>query len=438
MKISERVAWYFYDFGNSAFSTTVATVFLGPYLTEVAKRAADANGFVYLFGVPILAGAFFSYVVSLSVFLQIFVLPIIGAVADYSHRKKQLLFVFAYIGVLATMSLYFVSGANYLLGGLLFLIANLSFGASIVLYNAYLPDIAEEKDRDDVSSKGWAFGYVGGGILLALNLVFVSFSEKLGVSIEHAIRISLASAGLWWGVFALIPFFGLKVRQAVKAVPSGQHYLVVSLKQLFHTLKSLPTLPQTLLFLVAYLLYNDAVQTVIVVAAQFGSQELGLSIAVLTGVILMVQFVAFVGALLFNKLAQKIGNKHAIILSLVIWVLAVVYAYGLLYGVGGFILLGVVMGLVLGGTQALSRSLFSLMIPKGKESEYFSLYEISERGTSWLGPLLFGLTLQFSGSYRLALLSLVIFFAIGLILLFRVNVKKAISEAGNVVPVMAK
>lgn len=207
---------------------------------------------------------------------------------------------------------------------------------------------------------------------------------------------------------------------------------------IIHTFKHLPNYPQTLLFLIAYLLYNDAIQTVIVIAAQFGSQELGLSIGILTGVILMVQFVAFVGALIFNFLAKKFGNKHAIMISLAIWIGAVLYAYGLLYTASGFIFLGVIMGLVLGGSQALSRSLFSLMIPRGKESEYFSIYEISERGTSWLGPLLFGLVFQFTGNYRLALLSLITFFVIGLILLLKVDTKRAIHEAGNIAPLTAK
>lgn len=437
MKLSERLSWYFYDWANSAFSTTVATVFLGPYITELAKQHA-VDGLIDVLGFKIAAGSFFPYVISLSVFLQVFLLPIIGALADYSHRKKQLLLTFAYLGALATMALYFVTSDTYLLGGLLFIIANISFGASVVLYNAYLPDIAEEKERDEVSSRGWAFGYIGGGILLALNLAFVSFADQLGLTIGNAIRISLASAGIWWAIFTLIPAFGLKIRGAAKAIPEGKNYLAVSMQQLIHTFKHLPSYPQTLLFLIAYLLYNDAIQTVIVIAAQFGSQELGLSIGILTGVILMVQFVAFTGALIFNFLAKKFGNKHAIMISLVIWIGAVLYAYGLLYTASGFIFLGVIMGLVLGGSQALSRSLFSLMIPSGKESEYFSIYEISERGTSWLGPLLFGLVFQFTGNYRLALLSLITFFVIGLILLFKVDTKRAIHEAGNTAPLTAK
>lgn len=431
----EQVAWYFYDWANSAFSTTVVSVFLGPYLTAVTTAAADSAGFVHPLGIPVKADSFFPYMVSLSVVLQVFFLPILGAIADYSHAKKQMMAVFAYVGAFATMGLYFVSGSNYLLGGVLFLLANLSFGASMVFYNAFLPDIAAADDRDRVSSQGWALGYMGGGLLLLLNLIFVQFlAERLGVSTGHAVRISLASAGMWWAIFTLIPLARLQRREPVKRLPTGERYLTVGFRQLGHTLRQLPNYPQTLLFLVAYLLYNDGIQTVIALAAQFGSVELGLGMSSLVQLILMVQFVAFLGALGFGYLARWLGARRAIVLSLVIWTGVSIYAYALLRTEAQFFGLGAVIGLVLGGSQALSRSLFSLMIPRGQESEYFSVYEVSERGTSWLGPLVFGLALQFTGSYRVAILSIAIFFIAGLILLTQVHVRRAIEEAGNEVP----
>lgn len=431
----EQIGWYFYDWGNSAFSTTVVTVFLGPYLTAVTQAAADAQGYVYPLGIPVLADSFFPYVLALSVILQVFFLPILGAVADYSHRKKQMLGITAYLGALATMALYFVQGSNYWLGGLLFLLANLSFGASIVFYNAFLPDIAAPDDRDKVSSQGWALGYLGGGLLLALNLVFVQFlAEPLGVSTGHAVRISLASAGLWWAIFTLIPLAALRRRLPVKTMPPGEQVWTVGFNQLRHTLRQLPSYPHSLLFLIAYLLYNDGIQTVISLSAQFGAEELDMSTASLVQVILMVQFIAFFGALAFNWVAQRSGTQRAIAASLVIWLAVVVYTYGFLRTEAQFFMLAGVIALVLGGSQALSRSLFSLMIPLGQEAEYFSLYEISERGTSWMGPLLFGLTLQFTGSYRLAILSIALFLALGLLVLRRVDARRAIREAGNQVP----
>jgi MFS transporter, UMF1 family len=431
----ELVGWYFYDWANSAFSTTVVTVFLGPYLTTVARAAADADGLVYPLGIPVAAGSFFAYMVSLSVLLQVLFLPILGAIADYSRAKKLLMGIFAYIGAFATMGMYFLQGDNYLLGGGLFLLANLAFGASIVFYNAFLPEIASPDKRDAASSRGWAMGYLGGGLLLALNLVLFNSAEALGVAESMAVRISLASAGLWWAIFTLIPLARLRTRGAVRRLPPGERYLTVGFKQLAHTFSEMRRYPQTLLFLLAYLLYNDGIQAVIALAAVFGAEELGLPQSVLIPAILMVQFVAFFGALAFGWLAQRTGAKRAILISLLLWTGVVIYGYFMPAGVAAqFFLLAGVIAVVLGGSQALSRSLFSQMIPTGQEAEYFSIYEIGERGTSWLAPLLFGLAFQVTGSYRVALVSLMIFFIAGLAVLVFVNVRRAIEEAGNVAP----
>lgn len=430
----ERAGWYAYDWANSAFSTTVVTVFLGPYLTTITRAAADAGGFVYLLGLPVQAGAFFPYMVSLSVLLQILCLPLFGAIADYSGRKKALLALFTYLGALATAGLALVQGTAYLLGGLLFVIANLCFGAAVVFYNAFLPEIAAPDQRDAVSSTGWALGYLGGGLLLGLNLLFFSQAGALGFTPGEAVRLSLLSAALWWGGFALITLALLNSRRPARPLPPGEHYLTVGLRQLFGTLRRARAYPQTLLFLVAYLLYNDGIETVIALSAQFGQEELGLSVGTLTGVILMVQFIAFAGALAFSAVARAAGARRTVMLTLVIWIGALVYAYALLRTTLDFYLLAAVIALVLGGSQALSRSLYSLMIPRGQEAEYFGLYEISDKGTSWLGPLLYGLALQFTGNYRVAILSIIIFFIAGLLLLARLDVRRAAREAGNQPP----
>lgn len=431
----EQIGWYFYDWANSAFSTTVVTVFLGPYLASVAASAADEAGLVYPLGIPVASGSFFPYAVSLSVLLQVIFLPILGAIADYSHIKKQLMGIFAYIGAFATMGLFFVQGDNYMLGGGLFLLANLTFGASIVFYNAFLPDIAGPDRRDAVSSQGWALGYLGGGLLLVLNLVLYNSRDALGVPTDVAVRICLASAGLWWAIFTVIPMLTLRVRASVKRLPAGEHYWTIGFRQLGHTFSQMRHYPQTITFLVAYLLYNDGIQAVIALASVFGAEELKIPQSYLIVTILMVQFVAFGGALAFGWLAKRVGSKRAIMISLVIWVLVVAFSYVMPpNNVPLFFALGAAIAVVLGGSQALSRSAFSLMIPQGQEAEYFSLYEVSERGTSWLAPLLFGLALQFTGSYRIAIVSLVIFFAVGLAILTRVDIRKAAIEAGNEAP----
>ena len=421
----ERFGWYFIDFASSAFSTTVVTVFLGPYLTTITESTADASGFVSLFGIPIKADSWFPYCISLSVFLQVLLLPIIGSLADYTGRKKELLLTFSYLGALATLFMFFISGDKWLLGGSLFVIANLSYGVGVVLYNAYLNDIAPEDQRDKESSRGFAFGYVGGGILLALNLALFGMHESLGLSTGMAVRICLASAGVWWALFMIFPFLRLKSHRKIVEIPENQSILGVGFKNFWKTLKDARQYPLTLTFLAAFLLYNDGVQTVISIASQYANKELGLALSDIMPAILMVQFVAFGGAYFFNFLSNKTNTKTTILITLVIWTASMFYAYSAVYGITGFYILAAIVGFIMGGTQALSRGLFSRLIPNGKESEYFSMYEISERGTSWLGPLLFGLAIQYTNSYRIAILSLIIFFILGGLILFILNIKKA-------------
>ena len=410
----------------------MVTLFLGPYLTSLAKAGADANGNIFPFGIVVDARAYWGYVVALSVLLQVICLPVLGSIADYSGRKKQLLGLFAYLGSAATIAMFWLQGQSYLLGGALFLIANVMFGASIVIYNAFLPDIASAEDRDSISSNGWGIGYLGGGLLLALNLLLYGKRDALGISEGMAVRISLCSAGVWWAIFTIIPLLTLRNRPAPHSPPAGANYLGSGFRQLMSTLKDMVNYPQTLTFLVAYLLYNDAIQTVITLASQFGNDELKIPLSDLTLAILMVQFVGFAGAILFNYIARWIGAKRAVMLTLVIWTCVLLAIYFAVRTTAQFFVMAAVTGLVMGGSQALSRSLFSMMIPKGREGEYFSLYEISDKGTSWLCPLIFGLALQFTHSYRLALLSLIFFFIVGLLVLAAVNVERAALESGNV------
>jgi UMF1 family MFS transporter len=426
----EQRAWFVYDWANSAFASTVVTLFLGPYLTALAKAAADQNGLIYPLGIAVDARSYWSYLIALSVFSQVVCLPVLGAIADYGSRKKELLGLFAYTGSGATILLYFVEGANYLLGGVLFLIANLAFGASIVMYNAFLPEISPPEERDAVSSKGWGIGYLGGGLLLALNLALYTKAGELGLEESLAVRISLGSAGVWWALFSIFPLARLRRRRPTRHLPAGQGVLAVGFRQLWRTLRELRNFPMTLTFLVAFLVYNDAIQAVITLSGQYGSDYLKIPMSALTLAILMVQFVAFAGALLFTQLARWMTAKGAVLLSLVLWTLLMVAMYAV-KTTAHFFIAAALVGLIMGGSQALSRSLFSLMIPKGKEAEYFSLYEISDKGTSWLAPLIFGLTLQFTGSYQLAILSLIVFFAGGLALLARVDVARATEEAAH-------
>lgn len=429
----EQRAWYMYDWANSAFMTSVVTVFLGPYLTSLA-RAAARDGFVYPLGIQVAPQSYWPYLVSLSVFTQVLFLPIFGAIADYGRRKREMLATLAWTGAIATTAMFALGEDDYLLGGALFLIANITFGGSIVIYNAFLPEISTAAERDHVSSRGWGIGYLGGGLLLAAHLALFTNAEAWGLTTGQAVRLALASSGLWWGLFTIIPVLGIHNRGARKQ--AGGPILSSGFRQLGHTLRGIRRLPQTLLFLVAFLVYNDGIQTVINMATQFGSEELKLPLKTLTAAILLTQFVAIAGALLFDKIATATGSRKAIMLSLLVWLGTLVYVYQFVHTGTEFIIAAGIIGVVLGGTQALSRSLFSFMIPPGQEAEYFSLYEISDKGTSWLGPLFLGLTLQWTGSFRLAIVSLAVFFLIGLLLLTRVDSRRAAAEAGNPPPAL--
>jgi UMF1 family MFS transporter len=431
----ERAGWYSYDWAMSAFNTTVISVFLAPYLTSVAEAAADGQGRIHPLGISMPPGSLFGYVVSLSVVLQVAVLPLTGAVADRSGRKRQLLAVSTLVGSLATMALFGVAGDGYLLGSGLFIVANIAFGAATVVYYSWLPDLAAPDERDAVSSRGWALGYLGGALLLAANLVLYTRYGSLGLTEGEAVRICLASAGVWWAGFAVVSVTLLRNRTPAGGVATTGAAFRASVGQLRSTLRDMRRYRLTLWFLAAYLLFNDGVQTVITVAAQFGSEQLELSESTLVSAILLVQVVAFVGARGMGRIAESAGALRTVLWSLLVWIAVLVAAVFLTPGAAvQFYLLAVVIGFVLGGTQALSRSLFSQLIPPGKEAEYFGFYTISDRGTSWLGTFLFALTYQLTDSYRYAIISLVVFFVVGGVLLARLDMRQAIVEAGNTPP----
>jgi UMF1 family MFS transporter len=432
----ERFGWYSYDWANSVFSSTVVTVFLAPYLTSIAEAGADAHGRIHPLGISVPPGSFFGYVLSVSVILQVFVLPLTGAFADRTLHKRRMLGVLAFAGAACTTALFFVAGERYMLGAGLFIAANLLYGASIVVYYSWLPDLASPDDRDRISSRGWAYGYLGGAALLAANLALFIEHESFGLSEGQSVRICLASAGIWWAGFTIVSVTMLRNRRPREAGDVRTAARVgSSFRQLGATLRDLRNYPLTLWFLAAYLLFNDGVQTVIGVSAQYGKEELGLSQTTLVSAILLVQFVAFVGAMALGRLAVRIGARRTILISLVVWTGTLVAAYLVQRGAAlQFYLLATVIALVLGGTQALSRSLFSQLVPAGREAEYFGFYEISDRGTSWLGPFVFALTFQLSGSYRYAIFSLVFFFVAGGLLLAKLDLRRAIVAAGNVPP----
>jgi UMF1 family MFS transporter len=435
----EVFGWLVYDWANSAFSTTVITVLAGPYLTALAQAVHGDNGVIWQLGPlgAVTAKSFFPFCIALSVFLQVVLLPWLGAMADFTTLKKPLMAALCYVGVAATCLMFFVTEGRFVAGGVLLILANLAFGAALVLYNSFLNDVASADRRDLVSSRGYAAGYLGGGLLLAVNLGMVQGADALGIPRALAVRLALLSAGLWWGGFALITFRRLVTRHPVRTRPAGQSLIRMGVAGLASTWRELRRLPLTLRYLLAYMSFNDGIQTVISVASVFLAQELFVARGLpadetfLIGIVLMVQFVAFGGALLFERIARVIGTRHAILLSLILWTGVLVYAYGFLETTTQAWGMGAVIATVLGGSQALSRSLFSRMISAGHEASFFAVYEISERGTSWIGPLLFGIVVGATDSYRQALLSLIVLFAVGMILLAATDTDRAVREAAR-------
>ena len=443
---AEQRAWNWYDWANSAFYTTTLTVIFGPLMITVAGRAAGCGDSaddtcsktVSVLGLHLAAGSLPSYLTSFATIASAFVLPIVGAMVDRSGRKKLHMAWFAWSGAFFAALLFFLQGDHWQLGAVAVVVASILAGCSLVSYYAILVDISEEDERDAVSARGWAFGYLGGGLLLAINLAMVIGHGALGIDKELAARLAMLSAALWWAGFTIIPVRRLRDRPPRDVVPETGGLVHRSFGQLWATLKDLPNYPMTMTFLLAYLFYNDGIQTVIGSAAIYGSKQLHFGDTVLIAAILLIQFVAFGGALLFGRVARTYGAYRCLVVGTVAWMVIVVLAMFLpAKNIALFLLIGIAIALVMGGTQALSRSFYSLFIPRGRAGEYFALYNACERGTSWFGTLLFGVMFQVTGSYRPAIVSLIVFFALGLFFLLRLDPERGIRDAGNAQPVVA-
>ncbi|MFC4851962.1 MFS transporter [Actinophytocola glycyrrhizae] len=454
----EQSGWVWYDWANSVFPTSVVTVFGSLYLTAIAADAAiadkalngpnpcpsDGDGGtnklvdcqIAVFGLHFQAGSLWGYLLATATIIQVLIVPLLGAIADRTQNKKRMLAVSAFGGATATVLMSLVSGTNWQLGVILFILGNIGYGTSVVIYYSFIPEIATADERDGLSTRGWAFGYLGSGLALLIQLVVYLAHDSLGLTEGNAAQVAFLLSGIWWAAFTLIPLRRLKDHQRPHGQERGPGGVVLGgFRELKNTLKLARAYPLTLAFLGTYLIYTDGIATVANVSAQYGSEELNFDETVLISTILIVQFVAFVGGVLHGVVARRVGAKRTIMISLTVWLFVVGAAYFVQAGQAlQFYMLAAGIGLVLGGTNALSRSLFSQMVPPGKEAQYFSIYEIGERATSWMGPLLFAAVAGATGSYRPAIISLVVFFFAGLVLMFFVPVRKAIRAVGNPEP----
>jgi MFS transporter, UMF1 family len=416
-------AWAMYDWANSAVQTTIIAAIFPIYFQKVA--AAGMPG-------PV-ATSRFAWATTIAILIVAVVAPLLGAVADYAAVKKRLLAVFLAIGACATAAMFFITRGEWLFALILFVVSNVGVAGSIVFYESLLPHLVEGDDLDRVSTAGYALGYLGGGVLLAINILMMSKPEWfLLPNREVAVRASLASVAVWWVVFS-IPLFRQvpePARRLERDERAGDNAVGAAFRRLLETFRELRRYRQAFLLLLAFLIYNDGIQTIIRMATTYGT-EIGIDENAMIGALLITQFIGVPFGFLFGYFAEKIGPKRAVFIGLMVYAVITVMGY-FMRTATQFFLLAILVGMVQGGTQALSRSLFASMIPKHKSSEFFAFYGVFERYAGVLGPAVFAWVVGHSGTSRNAILSVLAFFVIGGALLTLVDVaegRRAAREA---------
>ena len=412
-------AWTMYDWGNSAFATTIMAAVLPVYYTSVAAAGLA----------PYQATAYWSFTSSIGALVAALFSPILGAVADFRGSKKPFLAIFMAIGVAATALLYFVQTGDWLLASILFVFGQVGFAGSLVYYDALLPHVANPDEIDMVSSRGYAMGYIGGGILLAVNLAMIMVvptlvPESMTESMTGLMtRLSFVTVGIWWFVFTLplLRYVSEPARRILKGEESFKP-IQAAISRLGNTFKEIRKYRDLSIFLLAFWVYSNGIGTIIVMATAYGN-ELGFSRTTLIGTLLMVQFLGAPFAILFGKLAKILGTKRALFLSLGVYCLIAILGF-FLYHEWQFWALGAMVATVQGGSQALSRSLMGRLIPKSKSAEFYGFFSVFEKFATILGPALFGVVAIIAKQSRLSIVSLIVFFLIGIYLLTRVNIER--------------
>ncbi|SHH04179.1 MFS transporter [Virgibacillus chiguensis] len=419
MKKKTTLSWVLYDFGNSAFATTVMAAVLPVFYYDVAAVGANQN----------LAASFWGYSQSFAVLIVAILAPILGAISDYSAAKKQFLQFFAYMGMIASILLAFVGEGDYIFASILLIIGTIGFSGGNVFYDAFLPEIAKEGDMDKVSAAGFAWGYIGGGVLLAINILMILKFDWFGISnATAASQLAFVTVGIWWFLFSLPLFRNIK-EEKKQAVKRDKSYVAIGFSRVGTTFKDIKQYKQLLIFLLAFWMYNDGISTIIKMATIYG-RDIGIDGNSLIVALLITQFVGIPCTFFFGWLASKITAKKALSISLYAYTGIVLLGYFMTSALH-FYLLAICVGVVQGGAQSLSRSIYGRMVPEHKHAEFFGFYGISSKFAAIFGPFLFGLVGQLSGSSRYGIISLLVFFIGGILLLKFVNIEKGIADAAR-------
>ena len=416
----ELRAWAMYDWANSAFQTTIIAAVFPIYYQKVAAA-----------GLPeAVSTSRFAWATTLAILIVAIVAPILGAIADYTATKKKLLAVFLAIGATATAGMFWIFQGDWRLALTLFVIGNVGVAGSIVFYESLLPHLVTDDELNRVSSAGYAMGYVGGGALLAVNLLMIQRPSLFGIpDASTATRLSFASVAIWWVVFS-IPLFRRVPEPDVRidrGEQPGQNAFAVGVRRLIVTFRELRRFRDAFVFLLAFLLYNDGVQTMIRMATIYGT-AIGLPESAMITALLLTQFIGIPFAFAFGFLADRIGAMTAVWVALAVYVVISVLGYFMTTAVH-FFALAILVGMVQGGTQALSRSLFASMIPRHKSSEFFAFFSVFERYAGVLGPAIFAFVIDRTGSGRSAILAVAAFFVIGAAILAFVDVGRGRAAA---------
>lgn len=419
-----------YDWANSVYSLVITSAIFPVYYNSVTT-GSDGSDMVDFFGIRVINSVLYAYSLSFSFLFVAAILPLLSGIADYSGRKKLFMKCFMYLGALSCIALYFVNGAEDVEWAIIFsVLASIGYSGSLVFYDAFLPEIVTEDRFDKTSARGYALGYIGSVLLLIVNLLMIEFHKELGFEQgTTAVRLSFLLVGLWWIAFSQITFRRLD-DNVYNQQPKG-NLLTEGYHEIIKVWRSLQGLSVMKLFLVAFFFYNMGVQTVMYMAATFGSKELKLEDSKLIVTVLLINIVAIFGAYLFAYISKKKGNKLSLLIMVFIWILICLGAY-FVYNEYEFYILAFVVGMVMGGIQSLSRATYAKLIPKGSidHASYFSFYDVAYNISIVLGTIAYGLIEQLTGNMRNSTLALMLFFMVGLgfLLLIRVPMHRVIKQ----------